>query len=191
MKRRNFLGTTALAFLPARLSVASAERTPSQAEGPYYPVQPIPLQNDLVRDAARMKGEVLHLRGRVLNEDGAPQAGVRVEIWQCDGARIYDHPAHRDAAKFDAHFAGFGADETGADGAYAFRTMHPIAYTPRPPHIHCKLRRGRKKLLTSQLYLQGRTGAAYFRRRRERLQIAPIASESARGEFTAQFNFVV
>ena len=193
MKRRHFLGTTALVFLPARFSVASAERTPSQAEGPYYPVKEIPLNRDLVRDAKLMNGDVLHLAGRVTDLDGAPLAGVRVEIWQCDGARIYDHPAHRGAKNFDAHFAGAGADETNADGVFAFRTMLPVSYSRRPPHIHCKLRRGGKEILTSQLYLRGRTGAAWHRRKRERLQIAPVASPStsARKNFSAQFTFVV
>ncbi|MGR3984834.1 MAG: protocatechuate 3,4-dioxygenase [Gammaproteobacteria bacterium] len=188
MKRRHFLRAASLALLPAT-AAAGAKHTPSQAEGPYYPVRPIPLRNDLVIDAERMTGKPMRLSGHVRNADGRPLSGVKIEIWQCDGGGIYDHPSHHSPERRDRYFAGSGAHVTGAQGAYEFRTMHPVPYTARPPHIHVKLWRNRREALTSQLYLQGQTGSEWFGNKRAHLQIAP--APDAQGQLAAQFTFVM
>ncbi|MGR3914120.1 MAG: protocatechuate 3,4-dioxygenase [Gammaproteobacteria bacterium] len=193
MKRRHFLSATTLALLPvtgaATTATTAAKRTPSQTEGPYYPVTPIRHNNDLVINAHSMKGKPMHLTGHVLDADGRPLPGVKIEIWQCDGAGIYDHPAQRNFARFDQSFAGSGAHVTDAEGAYAFRAMYPVPYTARPPHIHVKLWRNQRTALTSQLYLHGNTGSEWFGNKRAYLQIAPLPD--ARGQLTAQFTFVI
>ena len=53
------------------------------------------------------------------------------------------------------HFAGFGAVTTDSDGAYVFKTLIPVPYGGRPPHIHVKLFHDNRELLISQLYLRG------------------------------------
>jgi protocatechuate 3,4-dioxygenase beta subunit len=41
-------------------------------------------------------------------------------------------------------------------GDYYFRTIKPVAYPGRPaPHIHFKVRRAGKELLTTQCYIKG------------------------------------
>ena len=36
-------------------------------------------------------------------------------------------------------FQGFGHDVTDAEGAYSFRTIKPVPYSGRTPHIHVKV----------------------------------------------------
>jgi protocatechuate 3,4-dioxygenase, beta subunit len=144
---------------------ASAEAmapTPSQTEGPFYPVRiPTDADNDLVQvrgQAARALGEVTHVSGRVLDVGGRPLAGARVEIWQCDHHGIYDHPRQGGLERRDQVFQGFGQIQTGPDGAYTFRTIKPVAYVGRTPHIHVKVFAPERRSLTTQMYLAGDPG---------------------------------
>lgn len=139
---------------------AAARRTPSATEGPFYPTPAMRFadaDNDLVKIAGvveRAGGEVIVLKGRVLNRTGRPVAGARVEIWQCDINGRYLHTGDRTGLPRDPAFQGFGHVVTGPDGAYAFRTIKPVPYPGRTPHIHVKVIRGRREL-TTQFYIAG------------------------------------
>lgn len=129
--------------------------TPRQTAGPFYPeTPPADHDNDLVKvtgqDALAL-GMVLHLRGRLLDRRGTPIQNGRVEIWQCDGNGIYHHP--RDAKQGrDAGFQGFGVAQTDARGFYSFRTIRPVPYAGRTPHIHAKIIADGFRALTTQMY---------------------------------------
>jgi protocatechuate 3,4-dioxygenase beta subunit len=131
--------------------------TPPQSTGPFYP-QEIPLDsdNDLVSINGRAeiaKGEITHLLGRVVEPSGRPVANARVEIWQCDANGRYHHPWDPSEAPLDPNFQGYGRFQTGADGAYRFRTIKPVAYPGRAPHIHFAISgRGMDPLVT-QIYV--------------------------------------
>ena len=155
MKRRVFLLTALFVAISERV-LAKLKPTPSQVEGPFYPVEPIPLNNDLVHHAGgTAEGEQLDLSGVIRDAEGKPLANTLIEIWQCDAAGRYRHPRARNTESFDKHFAGFGAVKTSATGEYRFVTLMPVPYTGRPPHIHVKIHRNGKTLLTSQIYLKG------------------------------------
>ena len=157
MQRRTFI-LTSLALVTAfsQRVIAKLKATPSQFEGPFYPVVPIPLDNDLINHAGgTAKGEQLELSGVIKNAEGQPLADTLIEIWQCDATGRYRHPRAAETELVDKHFAGFGAVKTAANGEYHFNTLMPVPYTGRPPHIHIKLHRGGKELLTSQIYLKG------------------------------------
>ena len=130
--------------------------TPAQTEGPFYPVD-IPKDSDfdLLRNGALSytRGRPAWLEGSVTDVRGKALAGARVEIWQCDEAGRYHHPG--DGGKADPAFQGFGRVTVGADGSYRFRTIRPVAYSGRTPHIHVKVRLGARALLTTQLYVAG------------------------------------
>ena len=100
-------------------------------------------------------GQVLHLEGRVVGVDGRPLGGTLVEIWQCDAQGIYDHPRQPGRDRRDAAFQGYGRVMADADGKYSFRTLKPVAYPGRTPHIHLKAASGGGRLLTSQFYIAG------------------------------------
>jgi protocatechuate 3,4-dioxygenase beta subunit len=151
--------TAALVALPAvwRGAIAQERRvTPAQTEGPFYPVQlPADSDHDLLRNGnlRYAQGQPAWVEGTVTDTRGRPLGGGVVEIWQCDHAGHYHHPG--DGGKADANFQGFGRATLGADGRYRFRTIRPVAYAGRTPHIHVKVRLDRRELLTTQLYVEG------------------------------------
>lgn len=132
--------------------------TPAQTEGPFYPDHlPLDQDNDLVMVGAHRApaaGEITQLTGRILDLHGKPLRGVSIEIWQVDRNGHYIHSADA-STRNDANFQGFGRFETGQSGEYRFRTIKPVPYPGRTPHIHVKLRKGGRELLTTQLYVQG------------------------------------
>jgi protocatechuate 3,4-dioxygenase beta subunit len=138
---------------------AAPPATPAQTRGPFYPVAfPPDVDNDLVvlrGWEARAEGVVAHIAGRVLTTDSAPLPGARVEIRQCDARGFYRHPGSGRAEARDAAFQGFGRAVTGADGGYGFRTICPVPYPGRTPHIHfAVIAPGRPEMVT-QMYVAG------------------------------------
>jgi protocatechuate 3,4-dioxygenase beta subunit len=135
-----------------------AERrpTPRQTEGPFYPVRlPQDADADLLRNGNLnyTQGQPAWVEGVVTDLQGQPVAGAQVEIWQCDHAGHYHHPG--DGGRADPNFQGFGRVTVGSDGRYRFRTIKPVAYSSRTPHIHVKVKLERRELLTTQLYVEG------------------------------------
>jgi protocatechuate 3,4-dioxygenase beta subunit len=160
MIRRHFtagLGATLLAT--SRAFAAELLATPSQTEGPFYPVAfPADSDMDLVQvrgQAARAMGTVLYLQGRVLDAGGNPLNGATVEIWQCDARGLYDHPQQPGRERRDSAFQGYGRVVTDVQSIYRFRTLKPVAYPGRTPHIHLKVATADGRRLTSQFYLAG------------------------------------
>ena len=162
LTRRTTLGSL-MALIGLRAHAATP--TPEQTEGPFYPapaMRPADTDNDLVRIAGAVRdagGRIIHLTGRVLDRDGSPVAGARVEIWQCDVNGRYLHTGDRQAAPRDAAFQGFGHDITDDQGRYRFRTIRPVPYPGRAPHIHVKVLAGGEEL-TTQFYIDGDPGNA-------------------------------
>lgn len=161
-RRRLLAAGLAMAALPhvaPRALAAALLATPAQTAGPFYPpVLPLDHDNDLVRvtgHPAEAMGMVAHLGGRLLLADGRPVGGARIEIWQCDANGRYRHPAERGRAALDEGFQGFGATMTAADGGYRFRTIRPVAYSGRAPHIHVAILAPGQPPLVTQLYVAG------------------------------------
>jgi protocatechuate 3,4-dioxygenase beta subunit len=116
------------------------------------------MDNDLVRVQGRQAqamGQIAHVAGRVLDQRGEPVKGAMVEIWQCDANGIYNHPRQPGLQRRDAAFQGYGRTEVTADGLYAFRTIRPVSYPGRTPHIHFKVSVPGTGRLTTQLYIAG------------------------------------
>ena len=158
--------------------------TPAQTEGPFYPVAiPADSDNDLVAvkgAAAPAKGELLLLAGTVVDTEGRPVAGARVEIWQCNAFGRYLHPNDRNPVPEDPGFQGYGQFVTRGDGAYSFRTIRPVPYPGRTPHIHFKVGGPGIRTLVTQMYVAGEPGNA-----RDGLYNA-LGGESARRAVTVE-----
>jgi protocatechuate 3,4-dioxygenase beta subunit len=207
--RRVFLSSS-LTFGAAMFATRGAfadelVRTPAQTEGPFYPNKlPLDTDNDLiiVNDGITPAvGEVTHLSGRILDAKGDPIRNALVEIWQVDGNAVYLHTGSGNSDKRDGNFQGFGRFLTGSTGEYYFRTIKPILYPGRQaPHIHYKIRRGGKDLLTTQCYIKGHPGNerdGVYRgirdtKARESVTIDFSPLEDSRiGELAARFDIVL
>lgn len=128
--------------------------TPAMTEGPFYPpaftAEPA---RRLYRGTAPAFGRPMRLAGRVVDVQGRPLAGARIEIWQCDARGHYHHPRDRGADNRDPDFAGFGWQAVDAGGRYGFATIVPVPYPGRTPHVHVRIRHQGRILLTSQIFL--------------------------------------
>jgi protocatechuate 3,4-dioxygenase, beta subunit len=160
--RRVFLSTLTLgaaAFTTRGLFADELVRTPKQTEGPFYPNKlPLDTDNDLlvINDGITPAvGEVTYLTGRILDSKGDPVRTALVEIWQVDNNGAYIHTKDPHGDNHDKNFQGFGRFLTGSTGEYYFRTIKPVLYTGRTRHIHFKIKRGSKELLTTQCYVKG------------------------------------
>jgi protocatechuate 3,4-dioxygenase beta subunit len=160
--RRDFLRKVALGAALFAMPGAFAEaltRTPKQTEGPFYPDKlPLDTDNDLIvmnNGITPAVGTVTWLSGRILDEKGEPVRNALVEIWQADNNGAYIHTKSGNADKRDGNFQGFGRFLTGSTGEYLFRTIRPVPYPGRAPHIHLAVRIKGKKELITQCYIQG------------------------------------
>src|SRR6187401_2376906 len=139
-------------------------RTPQQTEGPFYPVKlPLDTDNDLliVNDSITPAvGEITNLSGRVLDAKGGPLRNVLVEIWQVDHNGAYLHEKSGNADRRDSNFQGFGRFMTGSTGEYYFRTVKPVPYPGRCPHIHVAIKMKGRDKWTTQCYVKGHEGNA-------------------------------
>ncbi len=189
-------------FEPGRLA-DELEKTPPQGEGPFYPDKlPLDTDNDLLilNDSINPAiGSITHLTGKVTDIHGSPISNVTVEIWQVDNSGVYIHSGSQSPEKRDKNFQGFGRFLTARNGEYYFRTVKPVAYPGRPPHIHVAVNKGDRRILTTQLYVQGdqRNGrdgllaeipAAV--RKLLMVEFKPIENSKI-GELSATFNIVL
>jgi protocatechuate 3,4-dioxygenase beta subunit len=164
--RRRSLQTLAGAATALALPSLARAQLPGMTEGPFYPSvewrsRQLDWDADLTRvtraassNAPRAAGEWLDLGGRVVDAGGRPIDGAEIEIWQCDVYGSYRHPRGA-GSRVDEAFQGFGSTRSDAQGLYRFRTIKPVPYPGRTPHIHVRLRHASFGEVTSQLFVAG------------------------------------
>jgi protocatechuate 3,4-dioxygenase beta subunit len=197
------LGSTAAILGLTRPAAAALSPTPPQTPGPFYPPPADRFADtdwDLVKVASLVReagGEVLHLEGRVLDATGAPVAGALIEIWQCDANGRYLHTGDVSLTrKRDPDFQGYGVTRSDGEGRYRFRTILPVPYPGRTPHIHARVQPPGGGELITQIYLTDHPlnqGDFLFRRlgrgAQEAASITPARRED--GDYAAGFDFVI
>jgi protocatechuate 3,4-dioxygenase, beta subunit len=161
---------TAAAWVAGPALASSRRSLARMTDGPFYPPRAwrerwADWDADLtrVRSGERTlvaQGEHLGLEGAVIDTQGRMIDSAEVEIWQCDAMAHYRHPATEGEGPVDEGFQGYGATKSGGNGAYRFRTIRPVPYPGRTPHIHVKLRHASFGELTSQLFVAGDPGNA-------------------------------
>ena len=204
--RRRFLQTMAVGAAAFTVPGAFADeltRTPAQTEGPFYPDKlPLDTDNDLIvmnNSLTPAVGEVTHLTGRILDAKGSPIRNAQVEIWQVDNTATYLHTRDSAGKDRDTNFQGFGRFLTGSKGAYYFRTIKPVPYPGRTPHIHVIVSHRGKRVLTTQLYVKGEPGNqkdGLFNRTPAKVRHLLLAEfkpikDSKIGELAANFDIVI
>ncbi len=208
-RRRTFLklgaGSLALAPLMAPLAATAGPllETVDQTTGPFYPDElPLDRDNDLVWIEGHdepAKGVHTNVVGRVLTPRGEPIAGATVEIWQCDANGGYHHPDDPNDVERDDNFQAYGKTVTDDAGRYRFRTIKPVSYPGRVPHIHYQVTTPEGSQLATQLYIAGHPGLeedGVFRRiqgeaRRQGVQaeFGPNPDDSA--ELLAEWDVII
>ena len=200
---RGGLAVGAAAFFVPGAFAEQLARTPRLTEGPFYPRRlPLDTDNDLIvinRSLTPAVGTITHLTGRVLSLAGEPINNAVVEIWQCDNNGVYIAEGGG-GGRADPNFQGFGRFATGSKGEYRFRTIKPVPYTGRTPHIHVKVKKGGRELLTTQLFVSGHPQNARdgvlrgvrdpFERELVLVDFKPV-KDSKIGELSARFDIVV
>ena len=166
ISRRRLLGSTAAA---AGMALApglarALEPTFFLEMGPFFPIEkPLDQDADLTiikGHSDRAQGDILHLMGRVLNKQGEPVAGARIELWQANKFGRYNHPSDPNPAPLDPNFQGSAVQVTDAEGRFRFKTVKPGPYPTgnpnvwRPPHIHFDVS-GRADRLVTQMFFPG------------------------------------
>ena len=165
LRRRTIqlLGTTPLAGCAGITQAGTGTKeesvaTPSEPEGPFYPVSwEGDVDGDLTRAGSASpyaEGQMLSLSGRIVRSDGSPAANAQVDIWQTDHTGRYRHPDDEGEAPLKRGFQGYGRVQTDSDGNYRFSTIKPAPYGSRPAHIHFRVSDG-QLTLTTQMYFDG------------------------------------
>ena len=125
--------------------LARRPHTASELSGPQGLLRRLaPARGDLAGYGdKRAIGQLILVRARVVDEDGAPVPGAVVEIWHCNAAGKYIHPNDSNDAPADPNFYGAARVTAGDGGLVQLRTIKPGAYPVpdsggwwRPPHIH-------------------------------------------------------
>jgi protocatechuate 3,4-dioxygenase beta subunit len=146
--------------------------TPRQTSGPFFPAfDQLDKDVDLTRGTGhdgRAEGEVIRVRGRVLDEQCRPVEGALVDLWQANAKGRYAHPADRNPAPLDPNFQGWGQAVTDAEGRYSFTTIKPAPYPLefvggeadtrsgfRTPHLHFRVSKRGHRELSTQMYFAG------------------------------------
>ena len=163
LARRRALGAaaagTALGLATPLLRAAELLATPYQGKGPFYPLElPLDQDNDLTRVAGRTdsaQGVLLDVMGQLRDERGRPLARTQIEIWQVNAFGRYHHRYEDQDKPWDPAFQGYGRTLTDAEGNYRFRTIRPVAYPGRAPHIHFALSDRRFSTFYTQMYVAG------------------------------------
>lgn len=153
-------GCAAVLSMGSRGRAAMLRPTPPQTAGPFYPLSiPSDSDNDLVQVAGHnrtAKGTVAYVNGHILDLNGRPLSGARVEIWQCDAnGRYHNVRDNRADTPLDDNFQGYGQTNTDEAGGYRFRTIRPVPYPGRTAHIHFTVSGPGLARFTTQMYVAG------------------------------------
>ena len=206
--RRQFLASSAVAstalFTTPGLFAKELLQTSPVGEGPFYPDKlPLDTDNDLLlinESITPAVGAISHLSGRVLDIKGQPVRNAFVEIWQVDNNGAYLHSGSSNRQKWDANFQGYGRFLTDVRGQYYFRTIKPVDYPGRVPHIHVAVSQNGRRVCTTQLFIKGNKRNAddfLYKRLGDPKKQATVEAEfkplqgSKIGELAANFDIIL
>ncbi len=183
-------------FTHTCLAALLPKLTPRQSLGPFFPDDgdevdairenpdsnlPISQAND--QDLTFVKGrkgtalgQVIHLRGQVLNaKTGQPVPNAILIMWSASASGRYNHKGDEGIYNFphpktgkmihrihDEHFQYWGKAVTNHQGEYWFKTIVPGFYPIdlksglyRPSHLHFKILPPKSPTFVTQLYFRG------------------------------------
>ena len=123
-------------------NAASCSKTQSLTEGPYYSTD-TPERSNIIDNQI---GTTTKLTLTLVDTKCLPLSGVRVDIWHANAAGEYS------AIRGNSDNFLRGTQITNSSGQVTFTTIYPGWYPGRPMHIHFKVLKNGKELLTSQFF---------------------------------------
>jgi catechol 1,2-dioxygenase len=105
-----------------------ASETAAALLGPFWRANAPRVENGASILRSPTPGAPLFVDCRIRDPQGAPLAGVRVDVWQASPSGMYEN---QDAGQADMNLRG--VFETDASGRFAFRSVKPAGY-PVPTH---------------------------------------------------------
>jgi protocatechuate 3,4-dioxygenase beta subunit len=158
-RRKLMFALSGLLAAGASGTAAALIPTPRQTAGPFYP-ETLPLDDDnnlteVAGQTGKATGIISDVSGRIIDINGRPLRDMRIEIWQCDANGRYRHPRENATHPLDKNFQGHGFTMTSKQGSYRFRTIRPVPYPGRTPHIHVAIFPTGETPFTTQLYIAG------------------------------------
>ncbi|MCW8876782.1 MAG: protocatechuate 3,4-dioxygenase [Kangiellaceae bacterium] len=205
IKRRNFLKNAALGSVATVIATSTQAKmvTPSEVEGPFYPITP---QKDKDADLTKVdgkdgvaKGEIIVISGQVFDQHGNVVEDVTIDLWQANSFGRYHHPHDNSDAPIDENFQSWAILQSGKQGRFKFKTVMPGAYPlgasqQRTPHIHVKVGKlGYESLLTQMYFpnhpLNEKDGL--FKRKSKEEQKMMTAKKLSKDGNQYRFNFVI
>lgn len=132
----------------------SCDSTPSDALGPYY-IGDTDQINDI--NTAQMSGIKMLVTGGVYVDSTIKQKieNAKIEIWHADHQGTYHPQARGDTSDFEPEQINLrGTVVTNKNGLYAFNSIRPGLYNPRPRHIHFIISAPGYKRVVTQTYFK-------------------------------------
>jgi protocatechuate 3,4-dioxygenase, alpha subunit len=136
--------------------------TPSQTVGPFFRFC---LTNEVscvgCIAGARVRGERVSLKVRVVDGKGEAVPDAMIEIWQANSEGKYNHPDDTQQKAIEPDFLGFGRMGTAENGICEFETIKPgqvpgPGNVPQAPHLNVAVfARGMLKQLYTRIYFGG------------------------------------
>jgi len=160
-------GTMALAcsaLLPAAAQAADAfvinchAPTPSSSAASHPGVNKIILSNNLARPAGKAMvapGQLLHITGRVTDENCVPVINAIIDLWQTNPFGDYRYATRDELLNPEPLFAGSGRAVTDNMGRYEFTTLFPGAYGRHAPHVNLRITHPDFSSLNTTMYFRG------------------------------------
>lgn len=99
-------------------------------------------------------GEVILLKGKVVDSFGVPISGAVVEIWQTNSAGKYQSLLDKDSEYMDVNFNMSGKAITDNLGNYSFLTIMPGSYLNRAPHINMNIYHQQFGKIETEVYFE-------------------------------------
>lgn len=171
--RRSILGMAlggtlmlACSLLPQAAEAQSYDPFVLKCQGPTPDTNPtnypgtdkIILSNNLARPTGKAitaPGQLLHISGRVTDENCVPIANAIIDLWQANPYGKYRWAARDELLNPEPVFAGNGRAVTDNMGRYHFTTLFPGEIGRRAPHVNFRISHPDFKTLETTMYFRG------------------------------------
>ena len=113
--------------------------------------------NDLTRNVGSFdvaNGELLYLKGKVIDAFGIPIEGATIKIWQTNSSGYYQSLLDEESNYIDENFIMSGTARTDNLGRYGFKTIFPGFEKDRAPYINIIISHPKFGTIETEIYFK-------------------------------------